>query len=100
MAMEENTLAIPPGVVPSESKEDLYRQLQSEENQEVSVLKDVCLKFQIVEIELVDYRMCPWKQVKVQPCRNSYLWDVVTLPLQLGRSIQKVISCIITAALR
>ena len=40
--MEENKLAIPPGVVPSESKEDLYRQLQSEENQEdMSVLKDV-----------------------------------------------------------
>jgi len=41
--MEENTSAIPPGVVPSESKEDLYKQLQSEENnqEDLPILKDV-----------------------------------------------------------
>ena len=39
--MEQQTLAIPPGVVPSESKEDLYRKLCYEENDENTSIKDV-----------------------------------------------------------
>ena len=39
---EHQTLAIPPGVVPSESKEDLYRKLCYEEDEEnTSILKQV-----------------------------------------------------------
>ena len=41
---EQQTLAIPPGVVPSESKEDLYRKLCSEESEgNTNTLKDVTI---------------------------------------------------------
>ena len=40
----EEALSVPPGVVPSESKEDLYRKLCYEENEEnTSILKDVTI---------------------------------------------------------
>ena len=39
---EHQTLSVPPGVVPSASKEDLYRKLCYEETEEnTSILKDV-----------------------------------------------------------
>ena len=43
---EQKTLAIPPGIVPSESKEDLYRKLCSEKNEgNTAILKDVTITF-------------------------------------------------------
>jgi len=48
---EQQTLSIPPGIVPSESKEDLYRKLCSEESEgNTNILKDVIINIACVTI--------------------------------------------------